>query len=153
MCWTASLLLASLNFIHAINFGLTPLGKVWTPLFPSYGLNSTTSRSNNYGCGLRRWRSASGKYTHSSQKSQLHSLEWVAVGIGLHVNADKTEYMCFNQRGDISIIKGGAFETSGQVQLPRKQCLNNWNRLQHATSKDMNSYQLAIGHMEVRPDR
>ena len=29
----------------------------------------------------------------------LHNLERAASGIGLHVNADKTEYMCFNQRG------------------------------------------------------
>ena len=32
----------------------------------------------------------------------LHSLEWAAAGIGLHVNAHKTEYMCFNQTGNIS---------------------------------------------------
>ena len=32
----------------------------------------------------------------------LHSLEWAAAGIGYHVNAHKTEYMCFNQRGEIS---------------------------------------------------
>ena len=36
-----------------------------------------------------------------------HSLEWAAAGIGLHVKTDKTEYMCFNQRGDISTLKGG----------------------------------------------
>ena len=36
----------------------------------------------------------------------LHSLEWTVGGIGLHVNADKTEYMFFNQRGDISTLKG-----------------------------------------------
>ena len=36
-----------------------------------------------------------------------HSLEQEAGGIGLHVNEDKTEYMCFNQRGDISTLKGG----------------------------------------------
>ena len=34
-------------------------------------------------------------------------LEQTAGGIGLHVNADKTEYMCFNQRGDISTLKSG----------------------------------------------
>ena len=34
----------------------------------------------------------------------LHSLEWEAAGIGLHVNAHKMEYMCFNQRGDISTL-------------------------------------------------
>ena len=33
----------------------------------------------------------------------LHSLEWVTAGIGLHVNAHKTEYMCYNQTGDIPI--------------------------------------------------
>ena len=33
----------------------------------------------------------------------VHSLEWAADGIGLHVNADKTEYTCFNQRGDITL--------------------------------------------------
>ena len=27
----------------------------------------------------------------------LHSLEQVSAGIGLHVNAHKMEYMCFNQ--------------------------------------------------------
>ena len=36
----------------------------------------------------------------------LHSLERAAAGIGLHVNAHKTEYMCFNQAGDISILVG-----------------------------------------------
>ena len=30
-----------------------------------------------------------------------HSLERKAAGIGLHVNAHKTEYMCFYQRGTI----------------------------------------------------
>ena len=34
----------------------------------------------------------------------LHSLEEAAAGIGLHVNAHKTEYMCFNQTGDISTL-------------------------------------------------
>ena len=34
----------------------------------------------------------------------LHSLEWAAAGIGLHANTDKTEYICFNQSGDISTL-------------------------------------------------
>ena len=38
----------------------------------------------------------------------LHSLERTAVGIGLHVNAHKTEYMCFNQTGDISTLNGSS---------------------------------------------
>ena len=33
-----------------------------------------------------------------------HSLERAAAGIGLHINAHKTEYMCFIQTGDISTL-------------------------------------------------
>ena len=40
----------------------------------------------------------------------LHSLERSAAGIGLHVNAHKTEYMCFNQRGDISTLNGSSLK-------------------------------------------
>ena len=28
--------------------------------------------------------------------------------IGLHVNSDKTDYMCFNQKRDISTLNGGS---------------------------------------------
>ena len=34
----------------------------------------------------------------------LHSLKRAAAGIGLHVNAHKTKYMCFNQTDDISTL-------------------------------------------------
>ena len=43
-------------------------------------------------------------------ESLLHSLEWVAADISLHVNTDKTEYMCFNQRGDISTLNGSSLK-------------------------------------------
>ena len=36
----------------------------------------------------------------------LHSLERAAAGIGLYVNAHKTEYTCYNQTGDISTLDG-----------------------------------------------
>ena len=45
--------------------------------------------------------------TPAQAESLLYSLERAAGGISLYVNADKIEYMCFNQRGDISILKGG----------------------------------------------
>ena len=35
----------------------------------------------------------------------LHSLERAAAGIGPHVSAHKTEYMCFNQTGNIVTLK------------------------------------------------
>ena len=40
-------------------------------------------------------------------ESLLHSLEWAAGYIGLHKNLDKTEYTCFNKRGDLSMLKEG----------------------------------------------
>ena len=42
--------------------------------------------------------------TPNQTETQLHSLEWAAAGIGLYVNAHKTEYMCYNQTGDISTL-------------------------------------------------
>ena len=36
----------------------------------------------------------------------LHSLARAAAGIGLHVNAHKTEYMCYNQTSDITTLDG-----------------------------------------------
>ncbi len=36
----------------------------------------------------------------------MHSLERAAAGIGLHVNAHKNDYRCFNQTGDISTLDG-----------------------------------------------
>ena len=45
--------------------------------------------------------------TPAQAESLLHSLECSAGSIGLHVNADNTEYMCFNQSGDISTLSGG----------------------------------------------
>ena len=42
--------------------------------------------------------------TPARAESLLHSLEQAAAGIGLHFNAEKTEYMCFNKRCNISIL-------------------------------------------------
>ncbi len=42
--------------------------------------------------------------TLTQGETLLHSLERAAAGIGLHVNAGKTEYMCFNQTSEEIII-------------------------------------------------
>ena len=42
--------------------------------------------------------------TPARAETLLYSLERAAAGIGLLVNVDKTEYMCFNQKGDISTL-------------------------------------------------
>ena len=42
--------------------------------------------------------------TPNQAETLLHSLERAAAGIGLYVNAHKTEYICYNQTGDISTL-------------------------------------------------
>ena len=44
--------------------------------------------------------------TPNQAETLLHSLERATTGIGLHVNAHKTEYMWYNQTGDISTLDG-----------------------------------------------
>ena len=42
--------------------------------------------------------------TPNQAETQLYSLKRAAAGIGLHVKAHKTEYMCYKQTGDISTL-------------------------------------------------
>ena len=44
--------------------------------------------------------------TPNQAETLLHSLERAAASIGPHVNVHKTEYMCYNQTGDISTLAG-----------------------------------------------
>ena len=46
--------------------------------------------------------------TPNQEETLLHSLERAAAGIGLHVNAHKTEYMCYNQTGNITTLDGAS---------------------------------------------
>ena len=48
--------------------------------------------------------------TPNQAETLLHSLERAAAGIGLHVNAHKTEYMCYNQTGDIITLDGASLK-------------------------------------------
>ena len=48
--------------------------------------------------------------TPAQAKTLLHSLEQLAAGIGIHVNAHKMEYMCFNQTGNIFTLNGSSLK-------------------------------------------
>ena len=48
--------------------------------------------------------------TPNQAETLLHSLERAAAGVGLHVNAHKTEYMCYNQTGDITTLDGASLK-------------------------------------------
>ena len=48
--------------------------------------------------------------TPNQAETLLHSLERAAAGIGLHVNANKTEYMCYNQTSNIATLDGASLK-------------------------------------------
>ena len=79
----------------------------------------------------------------------LHSLERATAGIGLHVNAHKTEYMSFNQTGDISKLNGSSLKLVDKFTYLGSSV--------STTEKDIDTRLTnawtAIAHMEVRPDR
>ena len=76
--------------------------------------------------------------TPARAESLQHSLERATSGIGFHVNAHKTEFMFFNQRGNFSTLNE---ESHKQIDnVPQKQRLIYWKWHQHATSENMDSY-------------
>ena len=77
--------------------------------------------------------------TPNQAETLLHSLERAAAGIGLHVNANKTEYMCYNQTGNIATLDGASLKLV-EIHLPRKQRLINREGHRHTTDEGMDSY-------------
>ena len=78
--------------------------------------------------------------TPNQADTLLHSLERAAAGIGLHVNAHKTDYMCYNQTGHISTLDGTPVKLVRQIHLPMKQRLSNRKGHRHAANEGMDSY-------------
>ena len=48
--------------------------------------------------------------TPNQAETLLHSLERAAAGISLHANAHKTDYMCYNQTGNITTLDGASLK-------------------------------------------
>ena len=69
----------------------------------------------------------------------LHSLEQAAAGIGLHVNAHKTEDKCFNQTGNISTLNGSTQKLVDKFTYLGTSLVNR-DRHRYVTSKGMDSY-------------
>ena len=61
----------------------------------------------------------------SQVETLLHSLVLTADGIGLHVNALKTEYMCINQAGDISRLNGSSLKPVDTFTNPGRSASSN----------------------------
>ena len=74
-------------------------------------------------------------------ETKLHSLERFAAGIGLHVNALKTEYMCYNQTGDISTLDGTSLKLVDKfTYLGNSVSSTEKKKHRHAANKGMDSH-------------
>ena len=78
--------------------------------------------------------------TLNQAETLLHSLERATAGIGLHANAHKTEYMFFNQAGDISTLDGTSLKLVDKFTYLGSLCLINRKRHRHAANEGMDSY-------------
>ena len=87
------MLRTSIDKIRENNFEIT---KKWSRRYPA-----KTITEANYADDITILAK-----TPNQAETLLHSLERAAAGIGLHFNAHKTEYMCYNQVGDISTRDG-----------------------------------------------
>ena len=70
------------------------------------GIELTKKRSRRYSAKTITDDIAILANTPNQAETLLHSLERAATCIGLHVDAHKTEYICYNQTGDISTLDG-----------------------------------------------
>ena len=93
--------------------------------------------TNNYAKRQQRWQSASAKTPVQAETLQ-HSLERAA--------ANKTEYMCFNQIGDISTQNGSSLKLVDKFNYlwssvsSTKKDVNTWLAKAWATSIGYRSY-------------
>ena len=86
------------------------------------------------------------KNAPAQTKTLLHSLERAAAGIGLNVYAHKMEYICFNQRGNISTLNGSSLKLVNKFIYLGRSFSSPETDINMQLAK-------ANGHMEVRSDR
>ena len=79
----------------------------------------------------------------------LHSLERAAAGIGLRVNAHKTEYTCLNQTGDISTLNDRALKLVDKFTYLGSSVSSSETDIDTRLAKA----RTAIDRLSVRPDR
>ena len=79
--------------------------------------------------------------TPDQAETLLHSLERTAASIGLHVNAHKTEYMCYNQTGDISTLEGTPLKLVDKFTYLGSSVESTEKDIETRLTKSMDSYQ------------
>ena len=79
-------------------------------------------------------------------ESLLPVPSYAARGIGLNVNEDETEYICFYQEGYISTLNGGSLKLADKLTYLGSNVSFTKSEISTALAK-------AIDHMEVGPIR
>ena len=77
--------------------------------------------------------------TPNQAETLLHSMEQVAASIGLHVNAHKTEYTCFNQTGDITTLDGSSLKLVDKFTY-LESCVSSTEKDWHTANEGMDRY-------------
>ena len=91
--------------------------------------------------------------TPNQVETLLHSLERAAAGIGLYVNAHKTEYICYNQTGDISTLKGTRLKLVDKFTYLGSSVSSTEKDIDTRLTKAWTAINRLIDHMEIRPKR
>ena len=86
--------------------------------------------------------------TPDQAETLLHSLERAAAGIGLYVNAHKTEYMRYNQTGDISTLDGTPLKLVDKFTYLGSSVASTEKDIDMRLTKAWT----AINYMEIRPN-
>ena len=73
--------------------------------------------------------------TPTQAKFLLQSLEETAGGIGLHMNAGKTEYICFIKKGDISTLNGSSLKSVDKLMYLGSSILFNESSINMCLAK------------------
>ena len=85
-------------------------------------------------------------------ESMLHILERATDSISLHVNTDNTEYMIFNQRGDIYTLKGGPLKLVDKFTYLGSSVSSTENDINARLAKAWTANDW-LSVTEIRPDR
>ena len=74
-------------------------------------------------------------YILTQAESLLHRLGQTAGGIGLHINVDKMEHMCFNQKGGISTLNSGSLKSVDKFTYQENNVLSTENDINMQLAK------------------
>ena len=133
--------LALYLFIICLDYVLrTSIDKIW-----ENGFELTKKRSRRYPTKIITDADYSDDIailanTPNQVETLPHSLERAATGIGLHVNAHRMEYMCYNQTCDISTLDGTPLKLVDKFTHLGSSISSTKND-RHAVNEGMDSYQ------------